>query len=165
MKSDDTSADPSQDDDNNLPSEQATLFTVFNEIGIIHQLASTAFNRTLPDGLYVSHFSVINHLMRLGDGKTPLAISRAFQVSKGTMSNTLNGLSKRNFVAFKPHETDGRSKLVWLNDEGREFHAAAVASLSDIFSGVAEELDVDRLMQILPSLIELREVMDRRRDQ
>ena len=56
-------------------------FQFFNEIGIIQQLASTAFNRRLPEGLHVSHFAVLNHLTRLGDGKTPRALASAFQVT------------------------------------------------------------------------------------
>ena len=68
-------------------------FELLNEIGIIQQLAVTEFNRRLPEGLHVSHFSVINHLCRLGDGRTPLEIARAFQVTKPTMTNTLAKLS------------------------------------------------------------------------
>ena len=55
------------------------LFELFNEIGIVQQLATTTFNRVLPDGLHVAHFSVINHLVRLGDGRTPAAIASAFR--------------------------------------------------------------------------------------
>jgi len=142
----------------------STLFAVFNEIGIIQQLASTVFNRKLPQGLYVSHFAVINHLMRLGDGRTPLSLSRAFQVTKGTMTNTLGGLTKRHFVELKPHATDGRSKLVWLTDEGREFHAAAIAALGDALSVLGEEIDVDKLAEILPVLSDLRKTLDQHRD-
>ena len=65
------------------------LFQGMNEIGIIQQLATTEFNRRLPDDLHVSHFSVINHLCRLGDGRTPLRIANAFQVTKATMTNVI----------------------------------------------------------------------------
>ena len=108
---------------------QKLTFQFFNEIGIIHQLAVSMFNRRLPDGLHVSHFSVLNHLIRLGDGRTPLALASAFQVTKGTMTNTLGTLLKRGLVEIRPHQTDGRSKLVFLTDAGRTFHGEAVASL------------------------------------
>ena len=48
----------------------APIFEFFNEIGIISQLSSALFSRTLPDGLHVSHFSILNHMVRLGDGRT-----------------------------------------------------------------------------------------------
>ena len=65
------------------------LFQVLNEVGIIHQLIQTEMNRRLPDGLHASHFGVLNHLVRLGDGRTPVSIASAFQVTKATMTNTL----------------------------------------------------------------------------
>ena len=69
------------------------VFQFFNEVGIIQQLSATLFNKRLPEGLHVSHFSVLNHMVRLGDGKTPLALANAFQVTKATMTHTLSTLS------------------------------------------------------------------------
>ena len=74
------------------------LFTLFNEIGIISQLSNAAFEKVLPDGLKVSHFSVLNHLARLGDNKSPSSLASAFQVTKGAMTNTLGRLEARGLV-------------------------------------------------------------------
>jgi hypothetical protein len=48
------------------------LFAFFNEVSIIGQLSGSLFERRLPHGFLVSHFGVLNHLARMGDGKTPL---------------------------------------------------------------------------------------------
>ena len=140
------------------------LFRLFNEIGIINQLSTTLFNRRLPAGLHVSHFSVLNHLVRLGDGRTPLSIAEAFQVSKGTMTNTLTVLSRRGLVGLEPHPADGRSKLVRLTAAGRDFHREAIASLDDAMERLEALLDVETLLAALPALAELREALDRHRD-
>ncbi|MEL6433580.1 MAG: MarR family transcriptional regulator, partial [Pseudomonadota bacterium] len=68
------------------------IFTIFNEIGIIAQLARSAFEERLPDGMIPPHFSVLNHLIRVKDGQTPLAMARAFKVPKTTLTHTLAGL-------------------------------------------------------------------------
>jgi hypothetical protein len=86
-----------------LTADTAVLFSFFNEVGIIGQLAGSLFERRLPDGFLVSHFGVVNNLVRLGDGKTPLDLARAFQVPKTTMTHTLAGLEKAGFIRFAPN--------------------------------------------------------------
>ena len=53
-------------DDERGGDEQAmpVVFAVFNEIGIINQLSTAMFQSRLPDGIHVSHFSILNHLSR-----------------------------------------------------------------------------------------------------
>ena len=57
------------------------VFAFFNEIGIIEQLARNAFERVMPDGLRLPHFSVLNHFVRLGGERSPGELARAFQVA------------------------------------------------------------------------------------
>lgn len=144
--------------------KQKLAFQFFNEVGIIHQLSSTLFNRLLPDGLHVSHFSVLNHMVRLGDGKTPLALANAFQVTKGTMTNTLSVLERRRLIRLVPNETDGRSKLVFLTAPGRIFHKTAIERLGPTFAVLERQIDFDKLIAVLPVLQEMRIVLDRNRD-
>ena len=144
---------------------RARLFELFNEIGIIGQLATTRFNGALPDGLHVSHFSVLNHLVRLGDGRTPLAIAEAFQVSKATMTNTLARLGERGLVTLRPNPEDGRSKTVHLTEAGRAFRDEAIGGLDDTLDELAARLDVARLVELIPALAELRAVLDAMRDE
>ena len=134
------------------------LFELFNEIGIIEQLATSEFNRRLPDGLHVSHFAVINHMCRLGDGDTPAKIAQAFQVTKPTMTNTLAKLSARGFIDVRDNPKDGRSKLVYLTDQGRAFQSEAIEMLYPACwtQLVHEARCRQSVLEVVPALRELR---------
>ncbi|MEM9342495.1 MAG: MarR family transcriptional regulator [Pseudomonadota bacterium] len=138
-------------------------FRFFNEIGIIGQLSRALFEARLPDGLLVSHFSVVNHLVRLGDGRTPLNIAQAFQVPKTTMTHTLSILEKHGFVEMVPNPDDGRSKLVKLTDAGRAFQGEAIERLGPDMLTMSEEIPAKRIAEIVPLLEEVRQYLDANR--
>ncbi|MEM7194639.1 MAG: MarR family transcriptional regulator [Pseudomonadota bacterium] len=140
-----------------------SLFALFNEIGIISQLSTAAFNRVLPEGIHVAHFSVLNHLFRLGDGKTPVQLADAFQITKGTMTHTLNELQKRKFIDIKPNPEDRRSKLVYLTRKGRTFREHAINSLQPMVEAISGDLDIELVLNAAPALKHLREVLDNNR--
>lgn len=140
------------------------LFAVFNEINIIGQLSSTLFEARLPKGVLVSHFAVINHLVRLGDGKTPLALARAFQVPKTTMTHTLAGLARRGWVDMAPNPDDARSKLVLLSDAGKAFRDDAIAAIGPDLAELAGRMQRDPAT-LLDGLAEIRQVLDAMRDE
>lgn len=140
-----------------------TLFELFNEIAIIDQLTNNVFNRCMPLGLSVAHFSVVNHLTRLGDGRTPVSIARAFQVTKPTMTSTLTRLESLGLVRIDPNPKDGRSKLVYLTEAGRQFRVEALAALAPAMAGLAKDLDLEALAGLLPTLRELRRYLDTHR--
>ena len=140
------------------------LFQLFNEIGIIQQLSRAFFEERLPDGLVLPHFSVLNHLTRLGEGRTPVQIATAFQVPKNTMTNTLAGLEKRGLIEIRPHPNDKRSKTIWLTEAGRQFRAEAMARVARDMTPILPEMDPDDVAQTLGFLQHLREVLDKARD-
>jgi DNA-binding MarR family transcriptional regulator len=140
------------------------VFAVFNEIGIIEQLASTRFSRVMPMGLHLSQFTVLNHFVRLGGERTPLELARAFQVSKGTMTNTLQRLQARELIAMRPDPKDRRSKRVTITEAGRAAHAAAIEALRPEVAALSDRLDLPRLAEILPDLRRLRETLDKARE-
>lgn len=146
------------------PDKIATCFMLFNEIGIIEQLSRTMFQARLPDGMLVSHFSVLNHLMRVEDGQTPLTIANAFQVPKTTMTHTLGGLEKRGLIRMAPNPSDGRSKCVWLTDEGRAFRDKAIMSLAPEIMKMTEALSMDEIAAMMPTLAKVRAYLDAARD-
>ena len=147
-----------------MTDDQKALFQLFNEVAIINQLSSALFQARLPDGLHVSHFSVLNHLTRMGDGRTPLAIAKAFQVPKTTMTHTLAVLEKRGLIEMEKHATDGRSKVVRLTDAGRTAHGAAIGSMAAPLARLAHDLDDQDVLEILPALEKLRSYLDANRD-
>ena len=136
------------------------FFRFFNEIGIIAQLSRAAMEARLPKGLTLPHFSVINHLIRVSDGQTPLTLAKAFQVPKTTMTHTLAGLLEHGFVEMRPNPEDGRSKTVWLTDTGRLFRDEAVRSIDPDIEALRAAIPNDKIETILPALEEVRKFMD-----
>ena len=147
--------------DNNI----LRYFQLFNEIGIVEQLARAIFEARLPEGMLVSHFSVLNHLVRVGDGRTPLALARAFQTPKTSMTHTLAGLERHGLVDMRPNPKDKRSKCVFITDAGRRFREDAIAALAPDLAEIAEAFPVGEIEPVLERLTALRVWMDARRDQ
>lgn len=77
------------------------MFRFFDEIGIIEQPARKRFERVLPRGLTLSRFGVRNHFTRLGHERSPLQRARAFQVTKGAMTNTWKRLEGRGLIRVR----------------------------------------------------------------
>lgn len=140
------------------------LFTFFSEVGIINQLASTQLERALPDGLKLAHFAVLNHFARLGGERTPVDLARAFQVTKGAMTNTLQKLEARGLVTIRTNPKDGRSKLVTMTDKGRRVRDEAIAALAPMFKDLAMHLPLKDMARALPALAEVRQVLDEARN-
>ncbi|WP_415402136.1 MarR family winged helix-turn-helix transcriptional regulator [Tateyamaria sp. SN3-11] len=142
----------------------AVFFEVFNEIGIIEQLSRAILEARLPHGLIAPHFAVLNHLIRVGDGRTPIEMARAFQVPKTSMTHTLKGLEAHGLVDLRPNPDDGRSKRVWLTEKGRALRNDAIAALGPDFAQLARDFDMERLAGITPVLRDLRIYLDKARD-
>lgn len=139
-------------------------FRLFNEIGIIEQLTRTIFEARLPPGFVLAQFSVLNHLVRVADGRTPLAMARAFQVPKTSMTHSLAVLERAGLIEFRPNPEDGRSKLVHITPEGRAFRERAIASLAPDMQRMAAAIPPEQVARLLPDLVALRQFLDRDRD-
>jgi DNA-binding MarR family transcriptional regulator len=142
----------------------AVFFELFTEIGILEQLSRALLEARLPKGLIAPHFTVLNHLSRVADGRTPIDMARAFQTPKTSMTHTLRGLEAHGLVVMRPNPGDGRSKTVWLTDAGRALRARVIADLTADFADMMRGVEVDRLAAIRPVLTELRKFMDAARD-
>ena len=140
------------------------LFQVFNEIGIIEQLSRAILEAKLPRGLLAPHFAILNHLIRVEDGRTPVELARAFQVPKTTMTHSVGVLEKHGLVAVRPNPNDGRSKCVWLTDAGRRLRDDTIAALAPEFEVLMQGIDMNRLVAVLPVLTELRVFLDAHRN-
>ena len=147
-----------------IPPELATIFGFFNEIGIINQLSSALFQKRLPDGVTVAQFSVLNHLIRVQDGQTPLKLATAFQVPKTSMTHSLAELERRGLVEMRRNPDDGRSKRVWLTEAGRTFRDKAIAALGADAARVSPKLDLVAVNAAIPVLAEVRRILDEDRD-
>lgn len=142
-----------------------SYFALLYEVGIINQISSAFLEARLPSGLMVSHFGVVSHLIRVGDGATPLELARAFQVAKTTMTHTLAGLGKHGFVEMRPNPDDKRSKQVWLMPAGNQFRDDALAKMAPLFKELGGRFSSKRVAAMLPALAEFRAVIDQLRDE
>lgn len=154
-------------EDNDSPDAAATdpwaVFGFFNEIGIIQQLSRALFEARLPEGMQVQHFSILNHLVRVSDGRTPLELARAFQTPKASLTHTLGGLEKHGLVEMRPNPNDGRSKQVWLTEAGRTFRDRAIAAMADDMQALQGKLDFKEIAELTPRLAQVRQVLDENR--
>ena len=129
---------------------------LFGELFMADQLARNRISKVLPRGMELSHFSVLNHLAGLGEERTPAQLARAFHVTRGAMTNTLNRLEWAGHVHIRPDWDDARRKFVAISPSGRAARDAAVQSVAPLIGEVVEALGPDRVRAVLPVLRELR---------
>ena len=131
-------------------------FTVLNELRVIEQLVNARLQRALPHELELSHFAVLNQLSQSGGEKSPAQLARAFQLTKGAMTNTTKRLAARGFIRSRDDATDGRKKLIAVTEAGRAVRDDAVAALTPVFAEIADGVGREKLRDMLPLLRDLR---------
>lgn len=141
----------------------ARIFSLFNDIGIINQLSTAMLAQALPDGIHPSHFAILNHLFRVGDGTSPVRIAAAMQVTKNTMTHSLKVLERRRLIEVRPDPDDGRAKRVFLTEAGRRFRAEAIGRAAARFGGVITPEIAEVLESLRPGLTRLRKHLDENR--
>lgn len=145
-----------------IQASDALAVALFSEIFTADQLARNRISRALPKGMELSHFSVLNHLARLNDERSPAQLAQAFHLTRGAMTNTLAKLEWAGHVHVRPDWDDARKKLVSISPSGRRAVDSAIAAISPIVVEVVEEIGTDRVRQALPVLRELREKLGAR---
>ena len=130
--------------------------TLFGELFMADQLARNRISRVLPKGMQLSHFSVLNHLARLSEERTPAQLARSFHVTRGAMTNTLAKLEWAGHVHIRPDWDDARRKFVGLSPSGRAARDAAVQAVAPLISDLVRDLGADRVRAVLPVLRALR---------
>ncbi len=129
---------------------------LFGELFMADQLARNRISKVLPKGMELSHFSVLNHLARIGDERTPAQLARAFHVTRGAMTNTLTRLEWAGHIHIRPDWDDARRKFVAISPSGRSARDAAVQAVTPLIGEVVQALGADRVKAVLPVLRELR---------
>ena len=130
--------------------------SLFGELFMAGQLARNRISKALPRGMQLSHFSVLNHLARISDERTPAQLARAFHVTRGAMTNTLAKLEWAGHVHIRPDWDDARQKFVSISPSGRAARDAAVASVAPIIADAVTALGADKVRAVLPVLRDLR---------
>ncbi|MDX1738061.1 MAG: MarR family transcriptional regulator [Alphaproteobacteria bacterium] len=140
------------------------IFRLFTETGIINQLSVSALEEKLPYGLKISQFSLLNHFVRLGGPFNPIQLARAFQVTKGAMTNTIKRLEVLGFVEVKSDPEDGRGKLVDITEAGRKAREDSLQNIYPLIIELQAVLSEEEIDTLLPLLTKIRTYMDARRD-
>jgi DNA-binding MarR family transcriptional regulator len=129
---------------------------LFGELFMADQLARNRISKVLPKGMELSHFSVLNHLARINEERTPAQLARAFHVTRGAMTNTLSRLEWAGHVHIRPDWEDARQKFVAISPSGRAARDSAVATVVPLIADVVTALGPDRVRALLSVLRELR---------
>lgn len=135
-------------------------FRMFNEIGIISQLSSNRLERVLPPGMSIAQFSLLNHLVRLGGSWAPSRLARAFQVTKGAMTNTLQRLEAKGLIRVSVDPDDARGKLVEITESGRRMREKCIRATGTAMGDIVKLVPSDDVGAVLPFLEHLRKTLD-----
>ncbi len=136
--------------------QNSLAVALFSEILTNDQLIRNRLSRVLPKGMEVSHFSVLNHLARTNDERSPAQLAKSFHVTRGAMTNTLGKLELAGYVHIRPDWDDARRKMVAISPAGRKAREAAIDAITPMISDMVSDLGEDKVRATLPVLRELR---------
>ncbi len=126
----------------NDPAQTVPLeFRIINWIGIIDQLSTTQM-RYLLEGTDVPppQFTLLNHFShRPHEGKTVTKIAWAMQQPQPGITKTISKMVEKGFLKEEPNPDDGRSKILFLTDEGRQVHSDAKERLISGMGGIFDD--------------------------
>ncbi len=137
-------------------SEDGLAIALFSEIFMADQLARARLAKALPKGMELSHFSVLQHLARSGDERTPAQLAKAFHVTRGAMTNTISKLEWAGYVHVRPDWEDARRKFVAISPSGIKARDAALAAIEPILNDAIRNIGADKVRDVLPVVRELR---------
>ena len=129
---------------------------LFSEIFMADQLARNRLTRALPKGMELSQFSVLHHLSRSNDPKTPAQLAKTFNLTRGAMTNTLNKLEWAGHISISPDWEDARRKQVVISPSGRRACDAALTAITPLLGKIMDDIGADKIRAMLPVLRELR---------
>ncbi|NNK78900.1 MAG: MarR family transcriptional regulator [Litoreibacter sp.] len=129
---------------------------LFSEMFTADQLARNLLSKTLPKGMELSHFSVLNYLARATEPRTPAQLARTFNLSKGAITNTLHKLEWAGHIHINPDWEDARRKQVVISPAGRRARDAALEVIAPIIAELVENVGTEKVRAVLPVLRDLR---------
>ena len=130
--------------------------SLFSEISAIDHLFKSKLSKSLPIGMELSHFAILNYISNLEGEKTPAQLARSFNLTKGAITNTLTKLAKIGYIHIRPDWDDARSKLISISVSGRSARDRAVESIEPILSELINIMGAEKTKSIIPFLRDLR---------
>lgn len=130
--------------------------SLFSEIFMVDQLARSRLSKALPKGMEISHFSVLNHLARMNEERSPAQLARTFNLTRGAMTNTLTKLEWAGQVHIRPDWDDARRKFVAISPSGIKARDAALEAIAPLIHEVVDDIGAEKVRAALPVLRALR---------
>ena len=140
------------------PNNLASLI-LFSEISTVDQLIRAQISKSLPNGMAISHLSVLNHLSSMKNERTPMQLAKSFHVTKGAMTNTLSKLETSGYIHIRPDWDDARRKQVTISKSGIEAQRGAINSITPVLTKVINRLGQSKANSVLPIIRELRHIL------
>lgn len=151
---------PATDPDPDTAAAEWLAASLFAELLVTDTLARGIVTRTLPGGMQLSHFSVLNLLAHLNDERTPAQLAAAVHVNRSAMTNTLARLEWAGHVHIRPDWDDARRKWVAISPSGRAARDAALAAFLPRIADIVRDIGPAEVRRALPVLRRLRERLD-----
>lgn len=148
------------DDTASVETARALAASLFAELIVGEQLANRLVTRSLPGGMQLSHFSVLNLLAHLNEERTPAQLAEAFHVGRSAMTNTLSRLEWAGYVHVRPDWDDARRKWVAISPSGRAARDAALAAFLPRLADIVRDIGPAEVRRALPILRRLRERLE-----
>lgn len=148
------------DDTASVETARALAASLFAELIVGEQLANRLVTRSLPGGMQLSHFSVLNLLAHLNEERTPAQLAEAFHVGRSAMTNTLARLEWAGHVHVRPDWDDARRKWVAISPSGRAARDAALAAFLPRLADIVRDIGPAEVRRALPILRRLRERLE-----
>ena len=150
-------------DEKNKTRSADPIFEFFRDVHIIQHLSQARMEKALPGGMLQSHFGVLSHLVRSNESKSPATLADIFQVSRPSMTNTLNKLEKMRFVKVLPDASDGRAKRVVITSAGIAAQQQAIQAIAPLFADIVKAVGVEAFQKLLPEMNRIRQFLDEHR--
>ncbi len=103
---------------------------------------------------------MLNHLANVNAERSPAQLAKAFHVTRGAMTNTLNKLEWAGHIHIRPDWDDARRKHVTISPSGRVAREVALNAITPIIARVVEKIGPEKVRGALPVLRELRDQLD-----
>ncbi|MEM8803144.1 MAG: MarR family transcriptional regulator [Pseudomonadota bacterium] len=124
------------------------------------QLARARLAKALPKGMELSHFSVLHLLARSNAERSPAQLAKAFHVTRGAMTNTINRLEWAGYVHVRPDWDDARRKYVTISPAGLKARDAALDAIAPVLTSALENVGSENVRSALPVLRQLRAYLE-----
>ena len=110
-------------------------------------------------GLTTSQLLVIEAIVKL-EKPTPTSIAREILLSQGTVTNLIDRMEKRGLVKRIKSNSDGRSVLITVTEEGMRRHDESPDLLQDNFLAELRKLELWEQRLLLSSVERIASMMD-----